>query len=119
MLSAGHARALLSLDDAGAQEALAQRIIAEGLSVRAVEELVAVGDASGARRRGPRTANRRAPRLDELASGLSDHFETRVRVDLGKTRGKITIEFASVDDLDRIVAAMAPTLAPSRGESGR
>ena len=118
VLSAGHARALLSLDDAGAQEALAQRIIAEGLSVRAVEELVAVGDDSAARRRGPRTAHRRAPRLDELAAGLSDHFETRVRVDLGKTRGKITIEFASVDDLDRIVSAMAPALTPHGREGG-
>lgn len=118
VLSAGHARALLSLDDAGAQEALAQRIIAEGLSVRAVEELVAVGDDSTARRRGPRTAHRRAPRLDELAARLSDHFETRVRVDLGKTRGKITVEFASVDDLDRIVSAMAPTLTPGHRESG-
>jgi len=119
VLSAGHARALLSLDDAGAQEALAQRIIAEGLSVRAVEELVAVGDASAARRRGPRTAHRRAPSLDALAAGLSDHFETRVRVDLGKTRGKITIEFASVDDLDRIVSAMAPALTPRSREGGR
>ncbi len=118
VLSAGHARALLSLDDAGAQEALAQRIIAEGLSVRAVEELVAVGDGSLTRRRGPRTTHRRAPRLDELAAGLSDHFETRVRVDLGKTRGKITIEFASVDDLDRIVSAMAPALTPRSRESG-
>jgi ParB family chromosome partitioning protein len=111
VLSAGHARALLGLDDAVAQERLAQRIVAEGLSVRAVEELVAVGDGESARRRAPRAGRQRAAGLDELASGLSDHFETRVRVDLGRSRGKITIEFASVDDLERIVAAMAPTLA--------
>jgi ParB family chromosome partitioning protein len=111
VLSAGHARALLGLDDAAAQERLAQRIVAEGLSVRAVEELVAVGDGESARRRTPRTGRQRAAGLDELASGLSDHFETRVRVDLGRSRGKITIEFASVDDLERIVAAMAPSLA--------
>jgi ParB family transcriptional regulator, chromosome partitioning protein len=111
VLSAGHARALLGLDDAVAQERLAQRIVAEGLSVRAVEELVAVGDGESARRRAPRAGRQRAAGLEELAAGLSDHFETRVRVDLGRSRGKITIEFASVDDLERIVAAMAPTLA--------
>jgi ParB family chromosome partitioning protein len=110
VLSAGHARALLGLDDGAAQEHLAQRIVAEGLSVRAVEELVAVGDAGSARRRAPRAGRQRAAGLVELAAGLSDHFETRVRVDLGRSRGKITIEFASVDDLDRIVAAMAPEL---------
>src|SRR5450432_2609401 len=114
VLSAGHARALLSLDDAVAQERLAQRIVAEGLSVRAVEELVAVGDGESQRRRAPRAGRQRAAGLDELASGLSDHFETRVRVDLGRSRGKITIEFASVDDLERIVSAMAPTLATAR-----
>jgi ParB family chromosome partitioning protein len=111
VLSAGHARALLGLDDAASQERLAQRIVAEGLSVRAVEELVAVGDDGAARRRSPRAQRHRASGLDELASSLSDHFETRVRVELGRARGKITIEFASVDDLERIVAAMAPPLA--------
>jgi ParB family chromosome partitioning protein len=120
VLSAGHARALLSLDDAQAQERLAQRVVAEGLSVRAVEELVAVGEAPGTPRR-KKTARPHSPALDDLAAGLSDHFETRVRVDLGRTRGKITIEFASVDDLRRIVDAMAPTLparlsAASRGD---
>jgi ParB family chromosome partitioning protein len=114
VLSAGHARALLSLDNAAAQENLAQRIVAEGLSVRAVEELVAVGDDPTARRRARHGQRAKVVGLDELASGLSDHFETRVRVDLGRSRGKITIEFASVDDLERIVAAMAPTLATKR-----
>jgi ParB family transcriptional regulator, chromosome partitioning protein len=114
VLSAGHARALLGLEEPAAQEKLAQRIVAEGLSVRAVEELVAVGDGSGSRQRAPRGQRARVAGLEELASGLSDHFETRVRVDLGRSRGKITIEFASVDDLERIVAAMAPTLATPR-----
>jgi ParB family transcriptional regulator, chromosome partitioning protein len=108
VLSAGHARALLALDGAAAQEAMAQRVVAEGLSVRAVEELVAVGDRGAARRTAQRGPRHHAPGLEDLASGLSDHFETRVRVDLGRSRGKITIEFASIDDLERIVAAMAP-----------
>ncbi len=112
VLSAGHARALLGLDDAQEQERLAQRIVAEGLSVRAVEELVAVGESTSRRRahRGPRV---HAPALTDLAAGLSDHFETRVRVDLGRHRGKITIEFGSVDDLERIVSAMAPSVSGS------
>jgi ParB family transcriptional regulator, chromosome partitioning protein len=114
VLSAGHARALLGLDDAEAQERLSQRILAEGLSVRAVEELVAVGDATSTRRRAARAQRPRAAGLDELAAGLSDHFETRVRVELGRSRGKITIEFASVDDLERIVSSIAPRLATRR-----
>jgi ParB family transcriptional regulator, chromosome partitioning protein len=113
VLSAGHARALLTLEDSAEQERLAQRVVAEGLSVRAVEELVAVGDNGGRRKRQSRSVRPHAPALDDLAAGLSDHFETRVRVDLGRSRGKITIEFASVDDLERIVASMAPSLTPS------
>ncbi|MGH8889058.1 MAG: ParB/RepB/Spo0J family partition protein [Acidothermaceae bacterium] len=112
VLSAGHARALLTLDNADAQENLAQRVVAEGLSVRAVEELVAVGEPGTGRRQAPRAARRRAPALETLAANLSDHFETRVRVDLGRSRGKITIDFASIDDLERIVASMAPALKP-------
>jgi ParB family chromosome partitioning protein len=110
VLSAGHARALLALDSADAQDRLAQRIVAEGLSVRAVEEIVAVGAVDGESKRSTRSARPTAPALTELAATLSDHFETRVRVELGRARGKITIEFASVDDLDRIVAAMAPSV---------
>jgi ParB family transcriptional regulator, chromosome partitioning protein len=108
VLSAGHARALLSLDDTQAQERLAHRIVAEGLSVRAVEEIVAVGDGSGAKpeRRAP--ARRPvAPGLRDLSDRLSDLFETRVKVELGRRKGKIVVEFASLDDLERIVAAMS------------
>ncbi|MDP9393393.1 MAG: ParB/RepB/Spo0J family partition protein [Actinomycetota bacterium] len=117
VLSAGHARALLGIDDPGAQQRLAARIVAEGLSVRAVEEIVAVGDASigPATQRQSRSRRPVSPGLAELAERLSDRFETRVKVDLGKTKGRITIDFASVDDLERIVAAMGETLRRADG----
>jgi ParB family chromosome partitioning protein len=109
VLSAGHARALLGLSDAAAIERLAQRIVAEGLSVRAVEEVVALGAEDGGRRQPRRTrAGVRNEALDDLASRLSDRFETRVKVDLGKQRGKLTVEFASVQDLNRILSSLAP-----------
>jgi ParB family transcriptional regulator, chromosome partitioning protein len=109
VLSAGHARALLSLDDAAAQERLAGRIVAEGLSVRAVEEIVAIGSEESAPRRPARsTARPTAPGLRHLADRLSDLFETRVKVELGRSKGKIVVEFATVDDLERIVKAMTP-----------
>jgi ParB family chromosome partitioning protein len=106
VLSAGHARALLTVVDGPAQERLAQRVVAEGLSVRALEELVTLGE-TGSDSTGRRTEPRpSSPQATELAERLSDHFETRVRVDLGKTKGRITIEFASVEDMERIVATM-------------
>jgi ParB family chromosome partitioning protein len=107
VLSAGHARALLALEDPTEQERLATRIVAEGLSVRAAEEIVAIGEKSKAPRR-PRAGRRISPALHEIATQLSDRFETRVRVDLGQKRGKIVVEFASMEDLERIVNAMAP-----------
>ncbi|MDC7121846.1 ParB/RepB/Spo0J family partition protein [Cellulomonas fimi] len=109
VLSAGHARALLGLSDGAAIERLAQRIVAEGLSVRAVEEIVSLGvdGAQPARRAAPRAGDRNAA-LDDLASRLSDRFETRVKVSLGKTRGRLTVEFASVQDLNRILESLAP-----------
>lgn len=115
VLSAGHARALLGLADGRARELLAARIVAEGLSVRATEELVALGvadDPPAAARRRPRALV--APALAELADKLSDTFDTRVRVELGRRKGKISVEFATVDDLERIVALMAPALATQR-----
>jgi ParB family chromosome partitioning protein len=111
VLSAGHARALLSLADADQQDALAARIVAEGLSVRATEELVALAAKEGikpARRPSPRIT---APAIAQLSDKLSDAFDTRVRVELGKRKGKITVEFGSIDDLERLVALMAPQLA--------
>ncbi|GIE96443.1 ParB/RepB/Spo0J family partition protein [Paractinoplanes rishiriensis] len=105
VLSAGHARALLGLDDGEAQEKLALRIVAEGLSVRATEELVSLAISEGpAKKAAPtRRAKVHAPALNELAERLSDRFDTRVKVDIGRNKGKITIEFATVDDLERIV----------------
>lgn len=103
VLSAGHARALLGLPDAAAMERLAQRIVAEGLSVRSTEEIVALGgDKEKNTRRSPR-AGQHHPQLDSLASSLSDQLDTRVKISLGKSRGKLTVEFASVDDLNRIM----------------
>ncbi len=109
VLSAGHARALLGLAGGAAIERLAQRIVAEGLSVRAVEEIVSLGgdqERPAARRR--TRAGVRNEALDGLASRLSDRFETRVKIDLGKSRGKLTVEFASVQDLNRILESLAP-----------
>ncbi|WP_457254460.1 ParB/RepB/Spo0J family partition protein [Pedococcus sp. P5_B7] len=103
VLSAGHARALLGLSDGAAMERVAQRIVAEGLSVRNVEEIVAVGGPDEvAKPRRPRAGNRH-PQLDDLAARLSDRFDTRVNIALGQRKGKLTVEFASVDDLNRIV----------------
>ncbi|GGM86961.1 hypothetical protein GCM10009721_09780 [Terrabacter tumescens] len=106
VLSAGHARALLGMADAAAMERMAQRIVAEGLSVRNVEELVALGEGNDApRARRPRAGSRH-PQLDDFTSGLSDHLETRVAIALGQRKGKITVEFASVEDLRRILGLM-------------
>jgi ParB family chromosome partitioning protein len=109
VLTAGHARALLGVDDPEAQEQLAHRIVAEGLSVRDVEEIVALGapetKASRQRQTKPKPV---APGLRDLADKLTDVFDTRVRVDLGKRKGKIVVEFDSVEDLERIVTIMAP-----------
>jgi len=105
VLSAGHARALLSMDNAAEQETLAQRIVAEGLSVRATEEIVALAASEDAPRAtaAKRRTRPHAPALSDLAERLSDRFDTRVKVDIGRNKGKIVIEFATVDDLERIV----------------
>jgi ParB family chromosome partitioning protein len=117
VLSAGHARALLGLTDGAAIERLAQRIVAEGMSVRSVEEAVALGgDSEPARRRAPRPGGRH-PQLDDLAARLSDRFDTRVKIALGQRKGRLTVEFATVDDLHRIVGLLAPD-DPSSAGSG-
>jgi ParB family transcriptional regulator, chromosome partitioning protein len=114
VLSAGHARALLSVEDAEAQESLASRIVAEGLSVRATEELVSVAAGGPDKKQAAprRRAKPVAPALGDLADKLSDRFDTRVKVDIGRNKGKITIEFATVDDLERIVGIIG--LRPER-----
>ena len=106
VLSAGHARALLSLEKADQQEVLAGRIVAEGMSVRATEEAVALALADGAPAKKPtlKRSKPHAPGLGELADKLSDYFETRVRVEIGRRKGRILVEFATVDDLERIVS---------------
>ena len=101
VLSAGHARAILGLTDIDVMERLANRIVSEGLSVRATEEIVALGiDEKKGRKKNARPVS---PRLNEISERLSDRYETRVRVELGKRKGKMTIEFASIDDLERIL----------------
>ncbi|WP_031158363.1 ParB/RepB/Spo0J family partition protein [Streptosporangium roseum] len=110
-ITAGHARALLALDDPAAQERLADRIVAELLSVRAVEEIVAVGDVKAAPApapKAPRAKPDEEPALRHLADRLSDRFETRVKVDFGRRKGRIVVEFATIDDLERIIGTMAP-----------
>ena len=101
ILSAGHARALLALTDGAEIEKLANRIVAEGLSVRAVEEIVAT--TSGKEKSAPtKSVKMPSPRLKEIENGLADKLDTRVSVELGLAKGKITIEFADLEDLERI-----------------
>ncbi len=101
VLTAGHARALLSMTDEEEIEKLALKIVAEGLSVRAVEELVALGQEKRKPNKvaPPRTIS---PQLKEMSDRLADALDTRVNVELGKEKGKITIEFADLEDLQRI-----------------
>lgn len=106
VLSAGHARALLGLDDHAAMERLAQRIVAEGLSVRSVEELVTLGETGRETRQRSRRAAAPSAGLEDRATKLSDRLDTRVKIQMGKSRGRITVEFASVDDLDRILGTL-------------
>jgi ParB family chromosome partitioning protein len=114
-ISAGHARALLGLDDPQAQERLSDRIVAEGLSVRSVEEIVTLReDTLEKQSRKPTTTKPVAPALRHLSDRLSDLFETRVKVEMGRSKGKITVEFATIDDLERIVKAMSPDAVSTR-----
>ena len=106
VLSAGHARALLMVTDPVEQERLAQRIVAEGLSVRTVEEIIAVGQ-RGTQERTRRTITRTpSPRAASLTQTLTDCLDTRVNVQIGRNKGKITIEFAGEEDLDRILVVL-------------
>ncbi len=119
-LTAGHARALLTTPDRAYQEDLAQRIVAEGLSVRAVEE------AARQHNKGPEpstddsrtrpTRRLRPPGLLELEELLSAHLDTRVSITMGASRGRVTVEFATLDDLERIYRAMNPEAAPAGPE---
>ena len=108
VLSAGHARALLALEGgADVQEELAARIVAEGLSVRATEEAVTLANREDhSTPSAPRRKPIHMPGLQDVAERLSTAFDTRVTVSLGKRKGKIVVEFGSVDDLQRIVDLM-------------
>lgn len=102
VISQGHARALLGLNDTAQMEVVAQRIVAEGLSVRATEEAVVLlnrGEAPKPRRSAPGGH----PELDAIAGSIGDRLDTRVAISMGKRKGKISVEFANQDDLDRIL----------------
>jgi ParB family transcriptional regulator, chromosome partitioning protein len=111
VLSAGHARALLGVEDPGQQEELAARIVAEGLSVRATEEAVVLlrSDSRTSTTKPPRRKQMQAPGLQDLAERLSDAYDTRVKVELGQRKGRIVVEFGSVEDLERIARLMRHT----------
>ncbi len=114
VLSSGHARALLSLADPAEMERLAQRIVAEGLSVRATEEAVSLSE--GIERKTPRAAapaGRHKERLDYIAEAFADRLDTSVKIALGARKGKMTIEFASVEDLNRIIEVLDPGIERS------
>ena len=106
VLSAGHARALLGLTNQRSQELLAERIVAEGLSVRSTEEIIRLGNVPTEEEPTPRVRRLPSEREAAVAALLSDHFDTRVKVAIGRNKGRITIEFASTDDLDRIMAVI-------------
>jgi ParB family chromosome partitioning protein len=110
VLSAGHARALLSLDaGAEAQDAMATRIVAEGMSVRATEEAVHLANRghSPSAPAQPKRKPMQMPGLQDVAERLSDKLDTRVTVAMGKRKGKIVVEFGSVGDLERLVQIIA------------
>ncbi len=111
VLSAGHARALLALPDGAAMERLAQRIVAEGLSVRSTEEIIAIGEIPPTPARSTQVVGPHHPALEQIATTLSDRLETRVGITLGKRKGKMVVEFASVQDLERIVETLGIALS--------
>lgn len=112
VLSSGHARALLGLNSAEDMDALAQRIVAEGLSVRATEEAVTVAmreHKTSVSRETPSRRSARYQQLDEFADALTDRLDTQVKITLGAKKGRIAIDFASVDDLQRLMTMIGST----------
>ena len=103
VLSAGHAKALLGLNDPKAIEQLANKIVAEGLSVRATEELVSLGFSAEEPSEKKKTPAIKAPGLKDLSQRLEDVLDTRVNIQIGKNKGKIIIEFATMEDLRRVI----------------
>lgn len=106
VLSAGHARALLGMEDAPAMERLATRIVAEGLSVRSVEEIVLLGEGQRSPTRTARPASEPDADVEQWSSRLSDRLDTRVTIAMGKRKGRLSVEFASKDDLERILGLL-------------
>jgi ParB family chromosome partitioning protein len=106
VLSAGHARALLGLSDAGAIEKLATRIVTEGLSVRATEEIISSGAPKGLSTKKPKQTKSASPELQEIAERIGDALDTRVSIQGSAKKGTIVIEFAGAEDLKRITKAL-------------
>ena len=100
-ISAGHARALLGLTDAAAIEKLANRIVAEGLSVRTVEEIIAIAKPSSKKKSG--SAKKSSPELKELGEKIGDVLDTRVRIESTGSKGEIIVEYSGAEDLQRLV----------------
>ena len=111
VLSAGHARALLGLSDAGAIEKLAARIVSEGLSVRATEEIISAGAPKGQSAKKPKGAKSASPELQEIADRIGDALDTRVTIQGSAKKGTIVIEFAGAQDLQRITKAIVAKVA--------
>jgi ParB family chromosome partitioning protein len=106
VLSAGHARALLGLSDAASIEKLAARIVSEGLSVRATEEIISSGAPKGQSTKKPKQTKSASPELQEIAERIGDVLDTRVSIQGSAKKGSIVIEFAGVEDLKRITKAL-------------
>ena len=106
VLSAGHARALLGLSDAGAIEKLAARIVSEGLSVRATEEIISTGAPKRQSAKKTKGAKSASPELQEIAERIGDALDTRVTIQGSAKKGTIVIEFAGAEDLKRITKAL-------------
>ena len=106
VLSAGHARALLGLIDAGTIEKLAARIVSEGLSVRATEEIISSGAPKGQSAKKPKQTKSSSPELQEIAERIGDALDTRVSIQGSAKKGTIVIEFAGAEDLKRITKAL-------------
>ena len=108
VLSAGHARAILSLDDATSMQRLADKIVNEDLSVRAAEAAAKTADAGDHRSLRPKAGARRA-HLDDVAERLGDRLNTKVKISLTARKGQINIDFATIQDLNRILAELGET----------
>ena len=106
VLSTGHARALLGLSDASTIEKLASRIVTEGLSVRATEEIISSGAPKGQSAKKPKQTKSASPELQEIAERIGDALDTRVSIQGSAKKGTIVIEFAGAEDLKRITKAL-------------